>query len=159
MLLKGCLVSQSVKYERGKHMMIMIQFSYTPCRDTAICTGCGISLSYTPCRDTAISTGCGISLSYTPCRDTAISPGVGYLNPPSAPVALGPMLSHKLLSYDKTTTQLYKLPLSTIIFRTTDNTNVFLITTKIVFKKYNTSVQYVSIVTASNETLTFYFRF
>jgi len=72
-------------------------------------------------------------------------PGVGYLYPPPPPPT--------------TTTHLNKLPLSTIIFRTTDNTKVFLITTKIVLKKYNTTIQYVSIVTASNETLTFYFRF
>ena len=84
-------------------------------------------------------------------------PGVGYLYPPPPhlPVALAPMLSHisnYFLMRTTTTTQLNKLPLSAIIFRTTDNTKCFLITTK------NTT-QYVSIRTASNETLTFYFRF
>ena len=61
MLLKGCLVSQSVKYERGKHMFIMIQFSYTPCQDTAISPGVGYLY---------LTHHAGILLSY---------PGVGYL--------------------------------------------------------------------------------
>ena len=57
-------------------------------------------------------------------------------------VALAPMLSQTpnncIMTTTTKTTQLNKLPLSTIIFRTTDNTNAFLITTQLLFKKYNT---------------------
>ena len=76
MLLKGCLVSQSVKYERGKHMFIMIQFSYTPCQDTAISPGVGY-LYLTHHAGKLLSHPSGISQS------------------PPPPVALGIMLSHK----------------------------------------------------------------
>ena len=75
------------------------------------------------------------------------------------PVALAPMLSH-IPNYFRmtTTTQLDKLPLSNIIFRTTDNTNVFN-NYKTCLKEIQLLVQQVSIVTALNETLPFYFRF
>jgi len=100
--------------------------------------------------------------SFTPCRDTANSPRAGItINraPYPTPVALAPMLSH-IPNYFRmtTTTQLDKLPLSIIIFRTTDNTNVFN-NYKTCLKEIQLLVQQVSIVTASNETLPFYFRF
>jgi len=64
----------------------------------------------------------------------------------------------ELLLMTTATPQLNKLPLSTIIFRTTDNKNGFNNHNKCL-KKIQHLVQYVSIVTASNENLTFYFRF
>ena len=59
-----------------------------------------------------------------------------YIHPPP-PVALAQLLFHTsnyflMTTTTTATTQLNKLPLSTLIFRTTDNTNVFLITTQIV---------------------------
>ena len=82
-------------------------------------------------------------LSYTPYRDTAISPGVGYLYPPPP---IEPMLYYPtelLLRTTTTNVQLNKLPQTTIIFRIIDGT----------------IMQYVSVVTASNDTLTFYSHF
>ena len=78
---------------------------------------------------------------------------------PRPHVALTPMLSYPTELLFMTTTnkqiQLNKLPLITIIFRIVYGT-VRLITPK--YKRTHL-VQYVSVVTASKDTLTFYFRF
>ena len=84
-------------------------------------------------------------------------PGVGYLYP-SPRLCLRqryPTLPNYLFMTTTTTVQLNKLPVITIVFRIIDGT-IGLNNTKI---QIHALVQYVSVVTASNETLTFYFRF
>ena len=110
---------------------------------------------------------CTKTLSYTPCRHTAISPGVEYLYPPPLPLpycVCANVIQHpELPSFDNNNhsiTKLNKLPLFTIIYiyNNRQYQRILLINTNIVLKVQHL-VQYVSIGTASNETLTFYFRF
>ena len=94
-----------------------------------------------------------------------LTPGcdISVLHPlPHHPIALAPMLSYptELLLYDNNNNNnkvlLNKLPQTIIIFRVIDNTIRF---NNAKIKKHTHLVQYVSVVTASNDALTFYFRF
>ena len=91
-----------------------------------------------------------------------LNPGwdISILHPPHPPIALAPMyptLTNHLFMTTTTTTkvQLNKLPQTTIIFRIIRTVQYVLITPKY---KHMHLVQYVSVVTTSNHTVTFCFR-